>query len=95
MTANIGGESLDEAFKRVRDLDASLSEQLRAFADASRKKTPDFAAVVDRLVERLRRHGVGEFGAPAGRADAAFRSLPTTPGTWSTSTSSCAMDRLR
>ncbi len=60
MTANIGGESLDEAFKRVRDLDASLSEQLRAFADASRKKTPDFAVVVDRLVERLRRHGAGD-----------------------------------
>jgi peroxiredoxin len=59
MNANIGGESFDEAFKRVRDMDASLDEQLRAFADAARQRRPDFAAAVDRLVERLRQHGAG------------------------------------
>jgi peroxiredoxin len=59
MTPNVGGENLDEAFKRVRDMDASLGEQLRAFADASRQRQPDFAAAIDRLVERLRQHGVG------------------------------------
>ena len=60
MNANIGGESFDEAFKRVRDMDASLDEQLRAFADAARQRRPDFAAAVDRLVERLRQHGAGD-----------------------------------
>ena len=60
MTADVGGESLDEAFKRVRELDLSLDEQLREFADAARRRAPDFAAAVDRLVERLRRFGAGD-----------------------------------
>ena len=66
MTPDVGDESLDEAFKRVRDLDASLSEQLRAFADAARQKMPEFAAAVDRLIERLRRQGAGESAPRAG-----------------------------
>jgi peroxiredoxin len=60
MTANVSGRDLDEAFERARDLDVSLGEQLRAFADAARQLRPDFAAAADRLVERLRRHGVGD-----------------------------------
>ncbi len=60
MTANVSGRDLDEAFERVRDMDVSLGEQLRAFADAARRLRPDFAAAADRLVERLRRHGVGD-----------------------------------
>src|SRR5262249_11911376 len=59
MTSNLGGQELDAAFRRARDLDASVSEQLRAFADAGRQSNPDFAAAVDRLVERLREHGAG------------------------------------
>jgi hypothetical protein len=66
MIANAGGESLDEAFKLVRDLDLSLGEQLRAFADATRQRTPDFAAAVDRLVERLRRYGAGDAASRVG-----------------------------
>jgi peroxiredoxin len=54
-----GEESLDDAFRRVRDLDVSLGEQLRAFSDASRQRMPGFAAAVDRLVDRLRQSGVG------------------------------------
>jgi peroxiredoxin len=60
MTPSIGGESLDQAFMRARELDASLGEQLRAFADAARQGQPHFAEAVDRLVERLRRYGAGE-----------------------------------
>jgi peroxiredoxin len=56
----VGGESLDEAFIRARELDASLSEQVRAFAEAARQRQPHFAEAVDRLVERLRRYGAGE-----------------------------------
>jgi peroxiredoxin len=59
MTPDVGAESLDQAFRRIRELDASLGEQLRAFADAARRRRPDFAAAVDRLVEHLRRHGAG------------------------------------
>ena len=33
MTANIGRDKLDEAFRRVRDLDLSLQEQLRTLAE--------------------------------------------------------------
>jgi peroxiredoxin len=60
MTPSTGGESLDQAFMRARELDASLGEQLRAFADAARQRQPHFAEAVDRLVERLRRYGAGE-----------------------------------
>jgi len=60
MTADLGREILDEAFRRVRDLDASLQEQLRRFADTARRERPEFAAAVDRLVARLRQYGAGE-----------------------------------
>jgi peroxiredoxin len=66
MTANVGGENLDAAFKRVQELDLSLGEQLRAFADGTRKSLPEFAAAIDRFVDRLRRHGVGESAPRAG-----------------------------
>jgi hypothetical protein len=56
----MGGESLDQAFIRARELDASLGEQLRAFAEAARQRQPHFAEAVDRLVERLRRYGAGD-----------------------------------
>jgi peroxiredoxin len=67
MIANAGQESLDEAFERVRDLDLSLGEQLRTFAEAVRQRTPDFAAAVDRLVERLRKYGAGESAPQVGQ----------------------------
>ncbi len=60
MIGNIGGETLGDAFKRVRDLDVSMHEQLRIFAETTRRERPEFAAAVDRLVERLRRYGAGE-----------------------------------
>src|SRR5215475_10964041 len=60
MSSELDGRNLDEAFKHARELDVSLGEQLRAFADSARRRRPDFAAAVDRLVERLRRHGAGE-----------------------------------
>jgi peroxiredoxin len=68
MISNVGGQDLDAAFRRVRDLDVSLAEQLRAFADAGRQSNPDFAAAVDRLVERLRQYGAGESAPEPGDA---------------------------
>jgi peroxiredoxin len=60
MMSTVGEQDLDAAFRRVRDLDVSVAEQLRAFADAGRQNNPDFAAAVDHLVERLHQYGAGE-----------------------------------
>ena len=73
MSANIGRETLDDAFRRVRDLDVSLQEQLRTFAETVKRERPEFAAAVDRLVTRLREYGAGEFGAANRRVDAPIR----------------------
>ena len=60
MNANNERETLDDAFRRVRDLDVSLREQLRTFAETVRRDRPEFAAAVDRLVTRLHQYGAGE-----------------------------------
>jgi peroxiredoxin len=68
----MGKESLDQAFMRARELDTSLGEQLRAFADAARQRQPHFAEAVDRLVERLRRYGAGESAPQPGEPMPSF-----------------------
>ena len=60
MTGDFRPNILDDAFERVRDLDASLQEQLRSFAETARRERPEFAGAVDRLVARLRQYGAGE-----------------------------------
>ena len=60
MTEDLGRETLDDTFRRVRDLDVSLSEQLQSFAKNTRRERPEFAAAVDRLIDRLRRYGAGD-----------------------------------
>src|SRR5262249_22018813 len=60
MTAPAPRQTLEEAFKRIRAMDGSLNEQLQALAKSSRERQPEFAAAVDRLVERLQRNGAGE-----------------------------------
>jgi peroxiredoxin len=60
MSNNAIRENLEQAFQRIRGMDASLSEQLKSFSDDARHRRPDFAAAVDRLVERLRENGAGE-----------------------------------
>src|SRR3954468_9857175 len=49
-----------QAFQQARDLDGSMGERLDIFASAARKLHPDDAAIVDRLVSRLREHHAGE-----------------------------------
>ena len=60
MTSDFGTESVEDAFRRVRDLDAALQEQLRTVADTIRRERPEFAAAVDRLVARLCQYGAGD-----------------------------------
>src|SRR5215813_12569059 len=68
MIASIGTETLDDAFRRVRDLDVSLQEQLHAFAETVKRERPEFAAAVDRLIQRLRQYGAGESAPQIGES---------------------------
>ncbi|WP_256806471.1 MULTISPECIES: peroxiredoxin-like family protein [unclassified Bradyrhizobium] len=52
-------ERLKLAFQRCRDMDGTLNEQLRAYADASREVFPAYGEAVDRLVARLGENGGG------------------------------------
>src|SRR5262249_52911958 len=52
-------ESIEDAFKRIRSMDASLSEQLRAVSEAARQRRPEVAAALDRLGEGPRQNGAG------------------------------------
>jgi peroxiredoxin len=63
---DLAAQALDDAFRRVRDLDVSLSEQLRSFAENTRQERPEFAAAVDRLIDRLRQYGAGESAPKSG-----------------------------
>jgi peroxiredoxin len=60
MNTDSPNERLAESFERIRAMDASLGAQLEAFSESLRQRRPDFAAAVDRLIERLRQNGAGE-----------------------------------
>jgi peroxiredoxin len=60
MNNNQQRESIEDAFRRIRSIDASLDEQLQTFSESVRKRRPEFADAIDRLVERLRQSGAGE-----------------------------------
>jgi peroxiredoxin len=53
-------ERLKLAFQRCRDMEGTLNEHLRAYADAGREIFPAYGEAVDRLVERLGQNGGGE-----------------------------------
>ncbi len=59
MNNNRPRESIEDAFKRIRSMDASLDKQLQTFSESVRKRSPDFANAIDRLVDRLRDSGAG------------------------------------
>lgn len=61
-------EQLRLAFQRCRDMDGTLNEQLRAYADASREVFPAYGEAVDRLVARLGGNGGGETAPRPGDA---------------------------
>jgi peroxiredoxin len=60
MTLNAIRDDLEQAFQRIRGMDASLNEQLQVFSDAARTRRPEFAEAIDRLVARLRESGAGD-----------------------------------
>jgi peroxiredoxin len=63
---------LEEAFRRCRDMDASLGERLEAFVKAVREISPEFAEAVDRLVAHLSQTRVGEDAPDVGEAMPSF-----------------------
>jgi peroxiredoxin len=56
----VAAEQLKLAFQRCREMEGTLNEQLRAYADAGRDIFPAYGDAVDRLVERLNHNGGGE-----------------------------------
>ncbi|OAF11344.1 peroxiredoxin-like family protein [Bradyrhizobium neotropicale] len=72
-------ERLRLAFQRCRDMEGTLSEQLRAYADASREVFPAYGDAVDRLVVRLNGNGGGESAPRPGDAMPPFM-LPDESG---------------
>jgi peroxiredoxin len=52
-------EALEACTERCRKMDAPLADRLSAFADDVRRLSPDFAQVVDVMVNRLAQAGAG------------------------------------
>jgi peroxiredoxin len=65
-------ERLRLAFQRCRDMDGTLNDQLRAYAEAGREIFPAYGEAVDRLVERLGQNGGGDNAPVPGEAMPAF-----------------------
>lgn len=63
MPAQIRATDLREAFDQARAFEGSMSDRLNLYVDAVRRNHQGTAAIVDRLVARLREHQAGE-GAP-------------------------------
>ena len=61
-------ERLRQAFLRCRDMEGTLSEQLRAYAAAGHEFFPAYGAAVDRLVARINENGGGENAPRPGEA---------------------------
>jgi peroxiredoxin len=68
MTTQIVVTDLKQAFDQARDLDGSMSERLDVFAGATRELHPANAAIVDRLVARLKEHDAGRDAPKPGDA---------------------------
>ena len=66
MPTEILVKDLKGAFEQARELEGSMAERLDVFADAVRTLHPSTAAIVDRLVARLRQHEAGEDAPKSG-----------------------------
>ena len=60
MSEKTFAEILEEVTESSRMMDAPLTERLRAVANEVARLSPEFAAIVDRMVERLKSSNVGE-----------------------------------
>jgi hypothetical protein len=58
--SSVDAERLKVAFQRCREMEGTLSEQLKAYAAAGRDIFPAHGEAVDRLVIRVNENGGGE-----------------------------------
>jgi len=79
MPTKMAAPDLKQAFEQALELDASINERLGMFADAMRMQHPGSAAIVDRLVFRLKQHGAGDAAPKPGDVMPPFV-LPDTNG---------------
>src|SRR5882762_7344410 len=63
MPAQLRASDLAQAFESARAFDGSMNDRLNLYVDAVRRNHQGTAAIVDRLVARLRQHRAGD-GAP-------------------------------
>jgi peroxiredoxin len=68
MLTPANAERLKHAFQQCRDMEGTLSEQLRAYAAAGREIFPAYSEAVDRLVARIDANGGGENAPRPGEA---------------------------
>jgi len=68
MATQIVVTDLKQAFEQARDLEGSMNERLDVFAGATRRLHPANAAIVDRLVARLKQHDAGQDAPKPGDA---------------------------
>ncbi len=66
--------TLNEAFRYCRDMDASLTERLEAFSEATRYLIPGYQEAVDRMVGRLKAYDAGQSAPKPGEKMPPFRS---------------------
>lgn len=59
MSSQVAVNDLRQAFEQARDLDGSMGERLKSYADAVRQLHPTFAVIVDRFIDRLKENGAG------------------------------------
>lgn len=64
MTQPSLSDALEACTKRCKEMEAPLGERLNAFAEDVRELAPQFAGIVDRMVDRLQSAGAGN-AAPA------------------------------
>jgi peroxiredoxin len=60
LTSESLAESLERCTLRCKEMDAPLNERLAVFADEVQRLAPDFTAIVERMVGRLKAAGAGE-----------------------------------
>lgn len=65
-------EILEACTQRCREMDAPLGDRLSAFADDVRRLSPDFAEIVDGMVNRLAQAGAGASAPSPGETMPSF-----------------------
>ena len=66
MATEILVKDLRQAFEQARELDGTMAERLDVFAEVTRKLHPSTAAIVDRLVARLKQYDAGKDAPKSG-----------------------------